>query len=369
MKVMDAITEILKREGISTMFCFPTTPIIESAAAAGIRPVICRQERVGVHMADGCTRVMNGKPAGVFAMQYGPGRGERVCRHRLRLFGLDPGAAASARPSARHGADVAAVQFDPHVCVGHQVGRAGERCPSTSLPAMRRAFNALKNGRSGTGHGRGARRCDDRRVRRHRSTTRRCAGRDRPATRATSTMRPSTLIDARVADDHRGPGRALCGGDATSSSRSPNCSTCPVMTTTDGKSAFPEDHALALGSGGIVYTGQGRITCSRQRRDLRDRHLADEAQHHDPGHARGQADHPRHQRCARPEQGQRHGAADPRRCEARTGAAHRGGEGPARRQAAPHRSAADDRRSSGTNGSGAGKRSCARPNARSVRIS
>ena len=32
----------------------------------------------------------------------------------------------------------------------------------------------------------------------------------------------------------------------------------PVMTTTDGKSAFPEDHALALGSGGIVYTGQGR---------------------------------------------------------------------------------------------------------------
>ena len=40
MKVMDAITEILKREGISTMFSFPTTPIIESAAAAGIRPVI-----------------------------------------------------------------------------------------------------------------------------------------------------------------------------------------------------------------------------------------------------------------------------------------------------------------------------------------
>jgi len=31
----------------------------------------------------------------------------------------------------------------------------------------------------------------------------------------------------------------------------------PVMTTTDGKSGFPEDHPLALGSGGIVYTGQG----------------------------------------------------------------------------------------------------------------
>ncbi len=73
MLVMDAITEILKREGVSTLFCFPTTPIIEAAVAGGLRPVICRQERVGVHMADGCARVTNGKPAGVFAMQYGPG--------------------------------------------------------------------------------------------------------------------------------------------------------------------------------------------------------------------------------------------------------------------------------------------------------
>src|SRR5260370_14235561 len=58
---------------MSTLFCFPTTAIIEAAVAGGIRPVICRQERVGVHMADGCARVTNGKPAGVFAMQYGPG--------------------------------------------------------------------------------------------------------------------------------------------------------------------------------------------------------------------------------------------------------------------------------------------------------
>src|SRR5262250_3625023 len=73
MLVMNVITEILKREGVSTLFCFPTTPIIEAAAEAGIRPVICRQERVGVHMADGYARVTNGRPPGVFAMQYGPG--------------------------------------------------------------------------------------------------------------------------------------------------------------------------------------------------------------------------------------------------------------------------------------------------------
>jgi acetolactate synthase I/II/III large subunit len=73
MLVMNVIAEILKREGVSTLFCFPTTSIIEAAAAVGIRPVICRQERVAVHMADGFARVSNGRPPGVFAMQYGPG--------------------------------------------------------------------------------------------------------------------------------------------------------------------------------------------------------------------------------------------------------------------------------------------------------
>ena len=73
MKTADAIVEILKREGVTTLFCFPTTSIIENAVAAGIRPVICRQERVGVDMADGFARVTNGRPPGVFAMQYGPG--------------------------------------------------------------------------------------------------------------------------------------------------------------------------------------------------------------------------------------------------------------------------------------------------------
>ena len=33
----------------------------------------------------------------------------------------------------------------------------------------------------------------------------------------------------------------------------------PVMTTVDGKSAFPEDHALALGTGGNGFTGAGSV--------------------------------------------------------------------------------------------------------------
>ena len=90
MQVMNVIAEILKREGVSTLFCFPTTPIIEAAAAIGIRPVICRQERVGVHMADGFARVSNRRPPGVFAMQYGPGARKCLRRRRHRVFRLRP---------------------------------------------------------------------------------------------------------------------------------------------------------------------------------------------------------------------------------------------------------------------------------------
>src|SRR5919108_966479 len=73
MKIVDAIAEILKREGVSFLSAYPTTPVIDATAAAGIRSVLCRQERVGVGIADGFTRITNGRRIGVFAMQYGPG--------------------------------------------------------------------------------------------------------------------------------------------------------------------------------------------------------------------------------------------------------------------------------------------------------
>ena len=73
MRVVDVISEILKREGVEFLSCYPTNTLIEAAASAGIRPIVCRQERVGVGIADGFTRVTNGKRIGVFTMQAGPG--------------------------------------------------------------------------------------------------------------------------------------------------------------------------------------------------------------------------------------------------------------------------------------------------------
>ncbi len=41
MRAADAVVEILKREGVTTLFCFPTTSVIETAVAGGLRPIIC----------------------------------------------------------------------------------------------------------------------------------------------------------------------------------------------------------------------------------------------------------------------------------------------------------------------------------------
>ena len=67
------IAEILKREGTEFLSCYPRNQVIEPCAALDIRPVLCRQERVGVGLADGYSRIKRGKRNGVFAAQAGPG--------------------------------------------------------------------------------------------------------------------------------------------------------------------------------------------------------------------------------------------------------------------------------------------------------
>jgi acetolactate synthase I/II/III large subunit len=67
------IAEILKREGTEFLSCYPRNPLIEACATLDIRTILCRQERVGVGIADGYTRIKRGKRNGVFAAQAGPG--------------------------------------------------------------------------------------------------------------------------------------------------------------------------------------------------------------------------------------------------------------------------------------------------------
>ena len=73
MKLGAAIAEILRREGVELICGYPVNHVLERAAEADIRPVIVRQERTGIHMADAISRLSSGRRIGVFAMQLGPG--------------------------------------------------------------------------------------------------------------------------------------------------------------------------------------------------------------------------------------------------------------------------------------------------------
>jgi acetolactate synthase-1/2/3 large subunit len=69
----DVVAQILKLEGTEFLSCYPRNPLIDAAAQLDIRPILCRQERVGIGIADGFTRIRRGKQNGVFAVQQGPG--------------------------------------------------------------------------------------------------------------------------------------------------------------------------------------------------------------------------------------------------------------------------------------------------------
>jgi hypothetical protein len=69
MKLGAAIAEIMKREGIEILCGYPVNHLIEFAANADIRPIMVRQERIGLHMADAISRVTSGASIGAFCMQ------------------------------------------------------------------------------------------------------------------------------------------------------------------------------------------------------------------------------------------------------------------------------------------------------------
>src|SRR5512142_1636731 len=73
MKGAEVVAEILKREGVKTLFGYPRNAVIEAAGAADSRPIVVRQERMGLHMADAQSRLSSRRSIGVFAMQQGPG--------------------------------------------------------------------------------------------------------------------------------------------------------------------------------------------------------------------------------------------------------------------------------------------------------
>ena len=249
MKVGAAIAAILKREGIEILTGYPVNHLIEFAAAVDIRPIIVRQERIGLHMADAISRMTSGRKLGVFCMQHGPGT-ENAYGGVAQAFGDSIPILVVPQGYQRRMAHVA-----PNYNAVAQMRGITKSAEPLVLPGevanvMRRAFSRLRNGRGGPvlvevpadlwneelpGP------LDYAPI----APTR--YGPDREALRAAARM----LAEAKRPVLYAGQGvhwaRAWSGLRQLAELLG-----APVTTSLGGKSAFPEDHPLALGSGGLA---------------------------------------------------------------------------------------------------------------------
>ena len=144
----DLIAKILKSEGIDFMGVIPFNTLEEAGAKAGIRPLIFRQERVGVNLADGYSRVTNGKKTGLFSMQAGPGAENAFAgvatayADSVPIF-LIP----ASNPRNRHGVHPTFVPSDTYSSITKWAGKVAV---IEAIPEMlRRAFSQLRMGKPG----------------------------------------------------------------------------------------------------------------------------------------------------------------------------------------------------------------------------
>jgi acetolactate synthase-1/2/3 large subunit len=146
MNASAAIAEILKREGVELLFAYPRNKVIEEAANIDIRPIIVRQERIAVHMADAVARVSHGKKIGVFACQHGPGI--------ENAYGSVAQAYSESVPllilPGGYPTRIAHVKdnFNSTVAMAHVAKHTEPITSGAEVPnIMRRAFSLLRNGR------------------------------------------------------------------------------------------------------------------------------------------------------------------------------------------------------------------------------
>jgi thiamine pyrophosphate-dependent acetolactate synthase large subunit-like protein len=250
MKVGEAIAEILKREGVEIIFGYPVNHVLEAAAVAGIRPVIVRQERVGLHMADAVSRVTSGRKIGVFAMQHGPGS-ENAFGGVAQAYSESVPILVMPMGFARRLAHI-----DPNfnsTASMRSITKSAEpiTSPAEIANVFRRAFSRLRNGRGGP------------------------ALVEIPvdlfAEEILGPLVYEPAIFARYGPDIADVRRAaaalveakhpvIYAGQGIHYAqaweplkRLAEMLAAPVATSLQGKSAFPENHPLSLGSGGLAF--------------------------------------------------------------------------------------------------------------------
>jgi thiamine pyrophosphate-dependent acetolactate synthase large subunit-like protein len=247
MKAGDAIAEILKREGIEIMIGYPVNHILEYAASAGIRPIIVRQERTGLHMADAISRLSSGRTVGVFAMQHGPGA-ENAFGGVAQAYSESVPLLVLPGGYPRRISHVAS-NFNSVLNMRNVAKLAESITAAAEIPNIfRRAFSRLRNGRGGP------------------------VVVEIPADvwneqvpepldyepAQTSRFAPDPAEVQRAAAMLAGAQRpVIYAGQGVHYARAwdelrhlAELLAIPVTTSLEGKSSFPENHPLSLGSGG-----------------------------------------------------------------------------------------------------------------------
>ena len=250
MKAGQAIAKILKKEGVEVLFGYPLNHVIEYAAAEDIRTVIVRQERVGAHMADALSRMTCGQKIGVFVMQHGPGS-ENAFGGVAQAFGesvpllvMPMGYARRLRYIEPNFNSVASMRL---------ITKSAEAIlsPAEIPNIMRRAFSRLRNGRGGP------------------------ALVEIPidifAEDFPGTLEYEPVITAKYGPDAaevreaakalvNAKNPAIYAGQGVHYARAwdslkklAELLGAPVATSLQGKSAFPEDHPLSVGAGGLAF--------------------------------------------------------------------------------------------------------------------
>jgi thiamine pyrophosphate-dependent acetolactate synthase large subunit-like protein len=260
MVVADKIAELLQRQGAEHVVGFPENRLLNSAAALGMRPIITRTERVAVNIADGFARATNGERLLPCVAQYGPGaeaafgavaqaHGDRspilLVPTEYAVAEQDAGPSFRSeqayRPITRFAATVNTAEAGPqtfrralHTVLGARTG-----------PALVAVANDVMNGDPGDAD------WDVRSPQRHPSQA---APEDvaEAARRLAAARHPVILAGQGV----------LYAGATAELVELAELAGAPVATTLNGKSAFPEDHPLSLG------------TAARTRPAMVDEHLA-----------------------------------------------------------------------------------------------
>jgi thiamine pyrophosphate-dependent acetolactate synthase large subunit-like protein len=242
-----AVAEILKREGTEILIGYPVNAIIEAAAVADIRTIMVRQERTGLHMADGFSRVSSGKRVGVFAMQHGPGT-ENAFGGVAQAYGDSVPIVVFPGGYPRRLTNIPP-NFSAFLNYRH-ISKWIEQVPFADVipHALRRAFTQVRNGRprpvvveipTDVFQEDVPEPLDYRPV---------LVTRSAPDPLAVTEV-AHVLVEAKRPVIYAGQG--VHYAQAWQELRElAELLAAPVTTSLEGKSAFPETHPLALGSGG-----------------------------------------------------------------------------------------------------------------------